>query len=436
MRAVTLNLATRPFRNNTVVGTTLVVLSVALVAATVYNLYVYFNYGNAYAQLQRGQQLDRAKLVSLQRLEGSLLEEIKARDFKEIYQRGRFAHDLILRRSFSWTLLFNKLEGVVPAAVMMSAIRPNVTAESIVVRIEGVAKNHGALIDFEDRLLAHPSFSQVFPSNERRLNPHRSEISFILSFNYLPQPAPQEAPAETGGPVAATSPSGAPAASGSATAEAATAGRAVAAVGGEGALPGGTNDEGRVDEGRAGRVPGVTVGRDGLPRSPDVLARLVLAPGGVFDPGAAHPFLERPNEVPVVGSTGEPAPGAPDPGSPDHRVEGDAPGRAGDPSPGDRDGPGLDFVSRPVGEVYRLIEQAHGVRFDIESGVDDDVRITANLTGRSLGDAIALVAGAARHHVVRSSRGVYRVVGTTGSVSIRDPVIFEEDLASSPEVRR
>ncbi|MEK7799874.1 MAG: hypothetical protein AAB297_08610, partial [Acidobacteriota bacterium] len=69
-----------------------------------------------------------------------------------------------------------------------------------------------------------------------------------------------------------------------------------------------------------------------------------------------------------------------------------------------------------------------GVRFEIDSGVDHDRRITANLSGRSLGDALALVSGAARHRVTLTGQGVYRVADGSGGASLREGAIEEENL--------
>ncbi|MEK7284097.1 MAG: hypothetical protein AAB249_09825, partial [Acidobacteriota bacterium] len=186
MKTITLNLATRPFRNNLAVGSALWAVAAAVVLASVYNGYVYLNYGGLYGDLQREEQLHLQRLAALQAEERKHSKEIQTRDFRRLYGRGQFAGEQILKRSFSWTLLFNKLEEVIPAEVMMTAIHPHIATEGIVIRVDGVAKNHGALIALEDDLLKSPVFARVYPASERRLNPSRPEISFALNFDYLP----------------------------------------------------------------------------------------------------------------------------------------------------------------------------------------------------------------------------------------------------------
>ncbi len=88
----------------------------------------------------------------------------------------------------------------------------------------------------------------------------------------------------------------------------------------------------------------------------------------------------------------------------------------------------LDFMRRPVGEIYDALARAHGVRFQIDPGVDPHARVTVNLSGQKLADAIEIVARAAGHKVTRQAQGVYRVVLPAGGEPIADRPIREESL--------
>ncbi len=285
MKALTLNLASRPFRNNTVIGSVLAAVTITLVLSSVYSLYIFFSYGSSYALLLEDQERNRAKLAALEVEERRLLREIERRDFDTTFDRGRFANDLIIRRTFSWTELFNKLEGVMPIDVMMAAIRPNVTADGVVIRVEGGARNQGAFIQLQDNLMSHASFSNVYPASERRLNPSRPETSFILNFDYRPRTfeaaeviadTPEIAPPEP------------------AAASATTTGSAVVPAAVTAATGGG---------GFASTLP---VGRDGEPRTLELIARRMVAPGGVFAPDISTAAAAR------TGSSGSTTAGKPD----------------------------------------------------------------------------------------------------------------------------
>jgi hypothetical protein len=467
VKPITLNLASRPFRNNTVVGSVLAGIAALLIAATAANVYVFVRYGGRDAALRAGRDADQGRLVSVDGEERGLAQEIARRDFKRLYERGRFANDLILRRAFSWTLLFNKLETVVPPDVMMTAIRPNITADGIVVRIDGVARNYAAFISLQEKLLANPVFSRVYPVSERRLNPSLPQVTFALNFGYLPKVAAGVPPAVVAGP--AGSAAGAEAPPSPAAVAAATPGAPPDAATGAAPAPPRAPAETQAAAPSAPPAPaGSVVGRDGLPRAA-TLARLVAAPGGLYVPSDSD-SSDRPREAaPGKGKRGAAPPGprpaaaaSPPPGSgrtsasPQGTRGAAGGGPAGSPSKGEPGLPpwlqparpagrapgavpaaavpalrldvALAFAGKPVAEVYDALARAHGVRFALDGGVDPAAKITANLSGKSLQDAIAIVARAAGHRVTRQADGVYRVAAASGGEPIRDRPVTEESL--------
>lgn len=509
MKPITLNLASRPFRNNVVVGTVVGVTATALVLATVYNLYLFLSYGSSYAQLQHDQAADRVHIAELQKEEQRLAGEIKKRDFRHTYERGKIAHDLILKHSFSWTRLFNTLEAVVPPDVVMTAIRPNVAAEGIVVRIEGVAKSHGALLNLETQLQGNAAFARVYPLNERRLNPSLPDITFLLTFNYLPH---RTAPADlvAAGNPGAAAPAAGSAVESSAAPDAGTAGDA-APVGAPGGAPVDTAGGVPAKPPTAG-APGTRtviaaagkVGRDGLLWERRAASGPAIAPGGiaspsasvakptvskkgkgskppVLDPEAAKKGQAEPPAVPPANSAAaashpamKPAPAKPAPAKSSSTNSAPAipapatatmrpipsPPRADPnarhvrpqgtgtplqaqsaaqaaaqaqatrpPTAAQRLDVPLSFVGRPVAEVYQRLAEAHGVRFELDEAIDREARITVNLKGRNLEDAILLVSGLTHQQVRRLADGVYRVAPLDAAAPIADPPVDEESIA-------
>ena len=88
----------------------------------------------------------------------------------------------------------------------------------------------------------------------------------------------------------------------------------------------------------------------------------------------------------------------------------------------------LTFSARPVGDVYAALSQAHGVRIEIDPTIDQQARITANLAGKDLRQALAIVSGLAGHKVLRVEEGKYRVVPVVGPVPLADRPVQEEPL--------
>ncbi len=487
MKPLLLNVASRPFLNNRVVGTAIGVAGAALILATVWNLSVYLGYGGSYRQLSLEERQDRAKFATFFNDERTLMKEVQARDFRGAWDRGRLAGDLISRWSFSWTLLFNRLEQVMPVDVMMTAIRPTFGPQGIVVRVEGVAKSQPALINFEEALLQRSAFRRIYPLSERRLNPSRPEISFVVNFDYVPgqEVAPvvttaaagssTDAPAEAPAPAAAAAASPTPAM----TPPVATAAN-VAPATTEPTRPAATPPALVMTAG--------TVARDGQVRTPELLARLLVAPGGVYEsPEAQHqreaqarqdrrgrkgskPASTAPGAATPPASAASPTPGTSPAGTTTSRGTPSSPRASatsaaasprvampkGEGLPRGTVGPAaarpaterlrpavpatrldvpLVFEARPVGDIYDALARAHHVRFEVDGGVDRNARVTVNLQGTILPDAIRMVARVAGHRVVRQGEGAYRVALATGGEPMGDRPVGEESLAAPVEDR-
>ena len=489
MKPVTLNLASRPFRNNVLVGTLLTVIGAGLVAATGYNLYVYLGYGSAYARLQQEQTNDRARIVDLQATERQLAEQVRTRDFRRAFERGKLASELVRKSAFSWTQLFNTLEGVVPPDVVTTAIRPNISADAIVIRIEGVAKNSAAFLSFQDRLQRSPLFTKVYPVSERRLNPSLPDISFLLTCNYLLQAAPTPdavaaaaAAATAAAPtdaataiVSPQSPEGGAAATGAgAAAHGTQLAQATTTVGRDG-LPVSAGNETVVAPGAISTPPGAAApaapAKKGGKRrptpaesGPKTTAPTVKWSGGTAAPGKPLATSGKPAVTPArPGATTAAAPGsaaatepagagtAPRSGAP---VRLSADGRVWDPNlprtmpaqqkaalaaqpkPPERPATAtrldvaLSFAAAPAGDVYERLAQAHGVRFEFRSGVDRAAPVTVNLQGRRLEDALLLVAAQTHQRVTRLADGVYQVEGPDSARPFGASPVAEEPIAA------
>ncbi len=290
MRSLTLNLASRPFRNNRAIATALVSLGGVLLIATVANLFVFFTYRSSYAQVQDDQRIERTRLQALGGEERRLAKEIESRDFVSLYRRGRFAGGAILQQDFSWTRLFNKLEALVPDEVMMTSIRPNITGDGIIIRVDGRAKNQPAFLTLQERLLEDPSYANVYPSSERKINPRMPDIDFTLNFDYLPESpserqavmaARQEESSLVPSPIGSTPERRAP---------------------GKGEIVAAQPVESRPQPVAHPDATLGTVGRDGRDRTAEVLARMMAAPGGVYlsgQPDGVGPATDAPGATPA-----------------------------------------------------------------------------------------------------------------------------------------
>ena len=471
MKPLPLNLASRPFRNNLLVATLLAAAGAALVFGTAYNLYVYLSYGASYATLQHAQAEDRARITELQKQERGLAEEVKKRDFKSVYGRGKLASELIRKSAFSWTQLFNTLETVVPPNVVLAAIRPNISSEGIVLRIEGVAKDHMALLSLEERLQGHDAFKRVSPISERKLNPNLPDITFLVTCDYIPPQqakldlkAAKDAAVETATEAITAAAMNPPAATGAA-------GNAPAPAPGPGSAPTGAAT---ASPPAPVTAAGGVVGRDGLPKSADS----VIAPGGLLvaeaiaapstGPGRkdgrkdagrqpakettkapAAPQASAAKPAPARGAVTKPAAGPATPQTdlplqvakprgydpnnprtmpPQLQLAATRPKPGPPPAPAQRLDLPLTFVGRPASEVYQTLAQAHGVRIDLDPTVDPRAPVTLDLKGRKLEDALMLLAGILHTRTMRPAEGIYRIVSTEVRAPAADPLPLEEPV--------
>ena len=92
----------------------------------------------------------------------------------------------------------------------------------------------------------------------------------------------------------------------------------------------------------------------------------------------------------------------------------------------------LNFADRPLRDVYRLLGQAHRVRFVVDAAVDQHAWVTINLTGLPLAEAIEVMQRTASHRISKVRETIYRVMATGGGSALADEPVQEENL-SAPE---
>ncbi len=194
MQALDLNLASRPFRNNTMLwlGHGAAVLLLAVFA--VWNVRSFVLEGRAYRETKASLRSVERRLVDLDERERRATSEIERYDTRDLEASAATANAFILRKALSWTRLFNLLETVVPHEVRMTAIRPifqaqrggsaEGIAESVPVGVEGTARSLEAFLELERALITDRHFSQIEPEKTDVID--SGEVQFDLRFLYFP----------------------------------------------------------------------------------------------------------------------------------------------------------------------------------------------------------------------------------------------------------
>jgi Tfp pilus assembly protein PilN len=208
MLVLDLNLASRPFRNNTLHWTLFGVGVVAVVAFTAWNVAGAIRSAGHLEALREEREQAAERLGELQRREQEAWRRIEAQDLTRLDAEASLANEVLSRKGLSWTGLFNRLEEVVPYEVRMVSVRPDFRADgrrpeatgrgaatSFQVSVEGLARSLEPFLEFERALMADPHFGRVEP--ERLSTTTGRELQFSLSFLYDPEgrQTPAEGPA-------------------------------------------------------------------------------------------------------------------------------------------------------------------------------------------------------------------------------------------------
>ncbi len=162
------NLSTRPFYNDRLVRVCLGLVGTVALVLTVFNAYeVWRLRSRSSEQRQRTEQnetdarglRDKARLIR-QSLDRAKLDAVQA--------AAREANQLIERRAFSWTDLFNRFETTMPADVRLAQVQPQFDPEGrMLVAVTVVSRTVEDVDAFIDALEKTGAFRSVLSRQER-----------------------------------------------------------------------------------------------------------------------------------------------------------------------------------------------------------------------------------------------------------------------------
>jgi Tfp pilus assembly protein PilN len=213
-----LNLASRPFKNNTLLWVGFSLAALFLVWLSLANVRSQRTHVGLLAELEDKVGTIDARHEDLRRRGDVARRDIGGHDLELLKIKAAKANEVIHWKAFSWTRLFNQLEQVQPWDVQMASIHPTFrpqasgrssrekeSAVGVPVAVEGTAKNVKAFLDLERALILSPYFTRVEPDRTDRDTQTRETV-FGLRFVYNPElpegppPAPEveeeEMPAE------------------------------------------------------------------------------------------------------------------------------------------------------------------------------------------------------------------------------------------------
>ena len=185
------NLSTRPFYNERVVRLWLLAFGVLLVAASVFNVTRIIHYSRSDTELATQAARDEARAAELRtsaaRLRASV--DLKQVDFSS--SEARQANELIDRRTFSWTELFNRFEATLPEEVRITSVRPKLEKRGFALTIVVVSRDVDQVNLFMENLERTGAFADLLVSEEHFNEQGQLEASLITV--YLPAAGHAEA---------------------------------------------------------------------------------------------------------------------------------------------------------------------------------------------------------------------------------------------------
>jgi Tfp pilus assembly protein PilN len=180
------NLSTRPFYNERAVHIVLLALAIVVAGATIFNVSRVIRYSRSDTELATQATRDEARAAELRQQASRLRASVDPRQIDFASSDAREANDLIDRRTFSWTELFNRLETTLPDEVHITAVKPHIDRDrGIVLTINVLARSVDDMNTFLENLESTGAFGHVQVGEEHPND--QGLFESVLEAPYLPE---------------------------------------------------------------------------------------------------------------------------------------------------------------------------------------------------------------------------------------------------------
>jgi hypothetical protein len=202
-----LNLARRPFLNSRPVLRISLLLWLSGLLLLLGNVSLFWSYLSSSAdkrtQIARGQE----EIQRQQRRGQELQSRLDSIDLMKLNEQIDFLNEKIEGRTFSWSLLVDRLVEVQPNDIRISRLSPRTgreaqretrrsrtsrdrdRADQVPLTISGETRSDEALMVFVDNLFAHPAFANPDLLREERLE--NNVVRFEVTVQYIPGGPPK-----------------------------------------------------------------------------------------------------------------------------------------------------------------------------------------------------------------------------------------------------
>jgi len=180
------NLATRPFYNERAVRLVLVIVGLVAAAATAFNASRVAQLSRRDTTLATQAARDEAAAGDLRNRAARVRATVDPKLIATASADAKQANELIDRRTFSWTELFNRFEMTLPEDVRYTAVRPKLDPKrGIVLTIVVAAKSVDDVNQLVDNLQATGAFAEIEKRDER-IDDQNQQLEATLECVYTP----------------------------------------------------------------------------------------------------------------------------------------------------------------------------------------------------------------------------------------------------------
>ena len=163
-----LNLATRPFYNERVIDSVLLLLGIVALVLMVAGGRTVFQLSNTYTDVVRMAELSETQIGTVTQEMVALNQSVSEDELEALRLSAAEANRLIDQRVLSWTELFNIIEQTLPNRVMLTGLRPIRNSGSMTLTIGVIGERITDIEQFIEDLEATGSVGNVLARQEQR----------------------------------------------------------------------------------------------------------------------------------------------------------------------------------------------------------------------------------------------------------------------------
>jgi len=194
------NLSTRPFYNERAVHLLAAILAVALLAVTAWQAVRVVRLSQQKTDLNASIRRNGAEADNQAGQAQQIRSGLDQKQLAALADAAKEANDLIAKRTFSWTELFNQLEATLPGDVMLLGVHPEIKDAITQLHLDVQGKAPEEVDAFWDRLEKTGAFHDAEWSNVTITDDgfHRMTMNVIYAARTAgarPASAPPEKPA-------------------------------------------------------------------------------------------------------------------------------------------------------------------------------------------------------------------------------------------------